>query len=71
MKKKIKDLTRKQIFEAIFNDSQTSVGDNNCQFCKYFDKSCKIACNVEYETCIDYRQIIAEVGEEEVEVEDE
>ena len=71
MKKKIKDLTRKQIFEAIYNNSETSIADDNCQFCKYCDTNCKFACNVEYETCIDYEEIIDIVGEEEVEVEED
>lgn len=30
MKKKVKDCTKKQIFEAIYNESQTSIGNNNC-----------------------------------------
>lgn len=74
MKKKIKDLTKKQIYEAIYNNGKTSVGDDNCQFCKYCNLSgttCEIRCKKEYETCIDYKKIIEVVGEEEIEVEDD
>ena len=31
---------------------------------------CQIRCDSEYETCIDYQQIIKEVGDEEIEVEE-
>ena len=73
MKKKIKDLTKRQIFKAIFCDDKTSVYNDNCRFCKYLNLgcACKIACNKEYETCIDYQQIIKEVGDEEIEVEED
>jgi hypothetical protein len=71
MIKKIKNCTKKEIFNAIFNDGQTSVGDDNCRFCKYQNQQCHCKCDSEYANCIDYQQIITEVGEEEVEVEDE
>ena len=71
MIKKIKNCTKKEIFNAIFIYGQTSVGDDNCRFCKYQNHQCHCKCNSEYASCIDYQQIIAEVGEEEVEVEDD
>ena len=72
MKKKIKDLTKKQIYEEIYNNGKTSVGDENCQFCKYCDlTTCGICCTKEYETCIDYKKIIEIVGDEEIEIDEE
>ena len=73
MKKKIKDLTKKQIYEAIYDYGKTSVGDDNCQFCKYVKLGCfcNIVCKKEYETCINYEEIIKEVGDEEIEVEND
>ena len=70
MKKKIKDLSKKQIFEAIYRKNQSSVCDDNCQFCIYekLGFACEIACKKEYETCIDYHKIIEVVGNEEIEV---
>jgi hypothetical protein len=70
-KKKIKDCTEKQIFEAIYIKSQTSIGDDSCKYCKYYDDSCEIRCNEEYESCIDFKDIIEDVGEEEIEVEED
>lgn len=72
MKKKVKDCTKEEIFNAIFNDGQTSVGDDNCKFCVYNDSCaiCAIYCDDEYETCIDFEEIKRLVGEEEIEVED-
>lgn len=71
MKKRVKDLTKRQIFEAIYCDEKTSVCNDNCRFCKYCNKSfCQVYCNSEWETCIDYQQIIKEVGDEEIEVEE-
>lgn len=75
MKKKVKDCTKKQIFEAIYNESQTSIGDNNCEFCEYhnlnsYGTNCHIRCNNEYLSCIDFKSIIDEVGEEEIEVDE-
>ena len=70
MKKKVKDLTKRQIYEAIYELDKTSVARNNCRFCKYNDlKWCEICCVNEYETCIDYESIIDIVGNEEIEVE--
>ncbi|MBR6515874.1 MAG: hypothetical protein IKT40_03345 [Bacilli bacterium] len=76
MKKKVKDCTKNQIFEAIYNESQTSISDNNCEYCKYHNTNsygtiCDIRCDEEYESCIDFKGIIKDVGEEEIEVEDE
>ena len=70
MKKKVKDCTKNQIFEAIYNKSQTSIGDSNCVFCEYcdFETNCHIRCNNEYLSCIDFKSIIDEVGDEEIEV---
>lgn len=72
MKKKIKDLTIKQIYEEIYGNGKTSVGDENCQFCKYCNlTNCEIFCTKEYETCIDYKKIIEIVGDEEIEIDEE
>ena len=74
MKKKIKDLTNKKIYKEIYCNGKTSIGDDNCQFCKYKNFSgttCEIRCSKEYETCIDYKKIIDIVGNEEIEVEDD
>lgn len=71
MKKKVKDCTKKQIFEAIYNESQTSIANNNCDYCKYCDTGCGIICNKKYESCIDYTSIIIDVGEEEIEVKED
>ena len=76
MLKKIKDCSKKEIFEAIYNKSQTSIGDNNCEYCKYhninsYGTDCDIRCNKEYESCIDFKSIIEDIGEEEIEVEDD
>lgn len=71
MKKKIKDCSKKELFNAIFNDGQTSIGDDNCKFCRFHNaNNCLISCKEKYETCIDYDEIIEIVGEEEIEVED-
>lgn len=69
---KIKDCTKKQIYEAIYDYEKTSVGTENCQFCKYKSLGifCDKICKKEYETCIDYESIIDIVGDEEIEVED-
>ena len=71
MKKKIKDLTKKQIFKEIYCNGKSIVGDDNCQFCKYKNPYCNLKCDTEYETCIDYKQIIKVVGNEEIEVEED
>lgn len=72
MKKKIKDCTKKQIYEAIYDYEKPSVGTDSCQFCKYNQmKWCENVCKKEYETCIDYESIIDVVGDEEIEVEDD
>lgn len=71
MEKQVKDCTKKQIFEAIYNKSQTSIGDDNCKYCKYCNTSCGIRCDKEYEICIDFKDIIEDVGEEEIEVKED
>lgn len=76
MKKKVKDCTKKQIFEAIYNESQTNIANNNCEYCKYhninsYGINCGMICNKKYESCIDYTSIIEDVGEEEIEVEED
>lgn len=68
MKKKIKDCSEKEIFEAIFNQEQTSIAKNNCDYCNYSNKGCFIQCNKDFENCIDFKSIIEDVGEEEIEV---
>lgn len=72
MKKQVKDCSKKEIFDAIYNDGQTSIGDDNCLFCKYHNYSthCNIRCNQEFENCINFEEIIQEVGNEEIEVEE-
>lgn len=70
MKKKVKDCTKKQIFEAIYNQEQTSIGTVNCLYCIYYNKGCSIQCNKDFENCIDFKSIIEEIGEQEIEVEE-
>ena len=67
-KKLVKDCSKHQLFEAIFDRGQSSIGSHNCDYCKDMGNCTTVHCNDDFECCILWDKIISEIGNELIEV---